>query len=91
MNTFDFWTIKAVCDRKTPLKKAGFKPDNIRSVRCGWKRYGRNTYPVYRYEAYAGFVDAPAGRDALNAAEAALAAKYAGTGIRLNVSYHCSD
>jgi hypothetical protein len=91
MNTFDFWTIKAICDRKTPMKKAGIDPAKITQVRAGWKQYGRNRYPIYRYEAYVGFVDAPEGREALNAAEAALAPRFAGTGVRLHVNYVCRD
>ena len=91
MNTFDFWIIKAICDRKTPMKKAGIVPAEIVKVRTGWKRYGRNQYPTYRYEANVGFVDAPMGREALNEAEAALEKKFAGTGVRLHVNYVCRD
>lgn len=91
MNQFDFWVIEVVSDRKGPLKKAGFPAHAIRSVRNGYKVYGRNAYPRYRYEAYADFVDAPAGRDALNAAEAKAREKFAGSGVDVRVRYVCRD
>jgi hypothetical protein len=91
MNAFDFWVIKAVCPRKGPMKKAGIEPAGIRSERVGWKVYGRNRYPVRRYEAYVGFVDAPEGREALNAAVEALRPRFEGSGVSLVVSYVCRD
>lgn len=92
MNEFDFWIIKAVSDRIGPLKKAGIPRGSISSVRSGWKQYGRNRYPVYRYESSVGFVDAPMGREALNAEEAALRKRFEGhPGVRLHVSYVCRD
>lgn len=91
MNTFDFWVIDAICDRKTPLKKAGVRPDQIEKKVAGYKSYGRHRYPRYRYQAAVGFVDAPLGRDALNAAEAKLRERFAGTGVHLHVRYVCRD
>jgi len=91
MNEFDFWVIDAVCDRKSPLKRAGIRPDAIRRVVAGYKSYGRNRYPRYRYEASVGFVDAPAGRDALNAEEAKLRERFEGLGVGLHVRYVCRD
>jgi hypothetical protein len=92
MNTFDFWMIDAICDRKTPLKKAGIRPDQIAKRFVGYtKAYGRTRYPRYRYEATVGFVDAPEGRAAIDAAEAKLRERFAGTGVRLHVRYVCRD
>lgn len=89
MNTFDFWIIKAHCPRKRPLLAAGVPASEITKVRTGYARYGSRAYPRYRYEANVGYVDAPAGREALNAEESRLKAKLAG--IDLHVTYHCAD
>jgi hypothetical protein len=91
MNQFDFWMIMASCDRKGPLKKAGFRPDQIYRKLAGYKVYGRNRYPRYRYEAAAGFVDAPLGRDAINAAEASVRERFSGSGVSISVKYVCRD
>lgn len=87
MNTFDFWIIRAVASRKASLVAAGVNKESIKQVRVGWANYGRQRYPRYRYEAVLDYVDAPEGRDALNA----RLAKYDGKGLELLVNYHCSD
>jgi hypothetical protein len=91
MNTFDFWVIDAICERKTPLKKAGVPLHRIEKKVVGYKAYGRQRYPRYRYQAAVEYVDAPEGRDALNAAEAKLRERFAGTGVQLHVRYVCRD
>ena len=92
MNQFDFWVIDLISEGgKRPLKKAGFPDHRISRELSGYKVYGRYRYPRYRHRVSAEFVDAPLGRDALNAAEAKVREKYAGSGLSVHVRYVCRD
>lgn len=87
MNQFDFWIVLAVASRKAAMVAAGIEKGRIEKKRIGWANYGSKRYPRYRYEAAVAYVDAPLGRDALNAE----VARWEGKGVELVVNYHVSD
>lgn len=87
MNQFDFWIVQAVASRKAAMIAAGIEKGRIEKKRIGWANYGSKRYPRYRYEAAVAYVDAPLGRDALNAE----VARWEGKGVGVLVNYHCSD
>lgn len=87
MNQFDFWIVRAVASRKAAMVAAGIEEGRIEKKRIGWANYGIKRYPRYRYEAAVAYVDAPLGRDALNAE----VARWEGKGVVVLVNYHCSD
>jgi hypothetical protein len=87
MNAFDFWIVRAVSSRKAAMVAAGVEKGQIEKRRIGWASYGSKRYPRYRYEAAVAYVDAPLGRDALNAE----VARWEGKGVELVVNYHISD
>ena len=54
VNDFDFYVVKAISNKKTPMKNAGFKKEQIKSTIVGRKNYGYKSYPVVQYSAIIG-------------------------------------
>ena len=91
MNTFDFYSIQVSSSRKTDLLKAGVDRGIIHSERDGFARYGRQSFPRYRYVASVGFTDVCG--DPAGASERAddIAAGWRAKGLSTHVRYFARD
>jgi hypothetical protein len=88
-NTFDFYSLHIYANTKTEFKKAGVSTKGLERERIGYKRYGYKVFPIYRYKATVGFVDAtdPDREKKIKEVEAL----WKGKGLQFHVKYHVRD
>ena len=88
-NTFDFYSLHIYAGNKTAFKLAGVDTKDLKQERIGYKRYGQRSFPIYRYKATVGFVEAtdPEREKKIKEAEAI----WKGKGLDFHVKYHVRD